>query len=173
MEQHRAPRPDVARDDLVYCPAVYCYATYAEADQRMPLRFHDLPGLASASPGGSTIGGTALGISSSCSSPDAALAYARYLMEATTQKRFAFLHGQPARVEAWEDGAIDERFGGCFAATRRTMEGCWIRPRYAGYLGFQEKAGDLVERHLRGDLAEGSLMDALRRLHETAGQATV
>ena len=35
----------VERDDLVYCPAVYCYATYAEADIRKPLRFSDLPGL--------------------------------------------------------------------------------------------------------------------------------
>ena len=51
----------VARDDLVFCPAVYCYATYAEADQRKPLRFHDLPG--PTGPSGSTIGGTGLAVS--------------------------------------------------------------------------------------------------------------
>lgn len=163
----------VARDDLVYCPAVYLFATYAEADMRMPLRFHDLPGLASASPDGSIIGGTGLGISSACKEPEAALAYARYLMEAETQKRFAALHGQPARVEAWEDAGIDERFGGCFSSTRRTMDGCQFRPRYNGYIAFQEKGGKLVEHHLRGDIAEPKLMDGLRKLHETAGQAKV
>jgi multiple sugar transport system substrate-binding protein len=160
----------VGRDDLMYCPAVYCYATYAEADQRAPLRFHDLPGLASARPAGSTIGGAGFGISASCREPAAAFSYARYLFLADTQRRFAALHGQPARVEAWEDAEIDERFGGCFTATRQTMEGCWIRPRYPGYLSFQEKAGALLEHHLRGDLAEPSLMDALRGLHETAGR---
>lgn len=163
----------VARDDLVYCPAVYCFATYAEADQRAPLRFHDLPGFASESPAGSTIGGTGLGISASCQHPKAALAYARYLMQAETQKRFASLHGQPARVEAWEDPEIDERFGGCFSSTRKTMEGCWLRPRYNGYIAFQEKGGRLIEHHLRGDIAEPALMDDLRKLHETAGRATV
>ena len=48
----------MARDDLVSCPAVCCYATYAERDQRKPLRFHDLPG--PRGHGGSTIGGTGL-----------------------------------------------------------------------------------------------------------------
>jgi multiple sugar transport system substrate-binding protein len=163
----------VARDDLVYCPAVYGYATYAETDQRVPLRFHDLPGLASESSAGSTIGGTGLGISTACREPEAALAYSRYLLETETQRRFASLHGQPARVEAWDDAEIDARFGGCFSATRQTMEGCCTRPRYAGYLAFQEKAGPLVERHLLGDIPEVRLMDALRKLHETAGQAKV
>jgi Bacterial extracellular solute-binding protein len=40
----------IERDDLVYCPAVYCYATYAEADMRRPLRFADLPATAQALP---------------------------------------------------------------------------------------------------------------------------
>src|SRR6185312_12687614 len=51
------------RDDLVYCPAVYCYATYAEPDNQRPLAFANLPGLARPSPRGSTIGGTGLGVS--------------------------------------------------------------------------------------------------------------
>ena len=65
----------VARDDLVFCPAVYCYATYAEVDQRQTLRFHDFPG--PRGPGGSTIGGTGLGISAHCAHPESAMAYAR------------------------------------------------------------------------------------------------
>lgn len=161
----------VARDDLVYCPHVYGYATYAEADQRRPLRFHDLAGLASTSPAGSTIGGTGLGISARCAAPEAALAYAAYLMEAGTQKRFAALHGQAARIEAWSDAEIDERFGGFFSSTRKTMDACWIRPRYAGYHAFQEQGGLLVERHLGGDISESALLDGLRRLHAGAGAA--
>ena len=154
----------VARDDLVYCPAVYCYATYAERDQRQPLRFHQLPGLNGPSPAGSAIGGTGLGISARCAEPEAALAYARYLLEPATQLAFAANNGQPARVEAWEDKAVDARFGGCFAATRSTIEAAWIRPRYAGYLGFQEQAGPLVERHLRGGLEEAALLRSLEEL---------
>jgi multiple sugar transport system substrate-binding protein len=156
----------VARDDLVFCPAVYCYATYAEADQRRPLRFHDFSG--PHGPRGSTIGGTGLGISAYCADPGAALTYARFAAAAATQAAFALHHGQPARSDAWHDAKIDARFGGCYAATLRTMESCWIRPRFAGYLGFQAKAGDLIEQHLRGNITERDLLDRLQRLFGAA-----
>jgi multiple sugar transport system substrate-binding protein len=154
------------RDDLLFCPAVYCYATYAEADQRRPLRFHDFPGPRGCR--GSTIGGTGLGISAHCRHPEAALAYARFAATAATQAAFAINHGQPARLECWKDPAIDARFGGCYGNTLKTMEGCWIRPRFTGYLGFQAKAGDLIEQHLRGMIAETDLLDRLQTLFEAA-----
>jgi multiple sugar transport system substrate-binding protein len=156
----------VARDDLIFCPAVYCYATYAEADQRRPLRFHDFPG--PHGPRGSTIGGTGLGISANCAHPEAALTYARFAATAAAQSAFALHHGQPARVECWRDAEINARFGGCYRDTCNTMEGCWIRPRFAGYLGFQAKAGDLIEHHLRGELNERDLLDRLQRLFEAS-----
>lgn len=155
-----------ARDDLVFCPAVYCYATYAEADQRRPLRFHDFPG--PRGPGGSTIGGTGLGISAHCAHPDAALAYARFAATAAAQFAFARHHGQPARLGAWRDAGINARFGGCYVSTLQTMERCWIRPRFAGYLGFQAQAGDLIERHLRGEIGERDLLDRLQELFEAS-----
>jgi multiple sugar transport system substrate-binding protein len=153
------------RDDLVCCPAVYCYATYAEADMRAPLRFFDLPGLAGPTPRGSTLGGTGIGLSAHSAHPQAALAYVRFLMEPATQRAFAIHHGQPARIDAWEEPTIDARFGGCYGATRATIEAAWIRPRYAGYLAFQAKAGMLIEHHLRGALSETSLFDQLEQLH--------
>ncbi len=155
----------VARGDLIYCPAVYCYATYAEADIRKPLRFFGLPGLTGPNPSGSTIGGTGIGLSTYCAEPAAALAYIRYVTTSATQKAFAAHHGQPARVDAWEDTDIDAKFGGCFAATRATMEAAWIRPRYAGYLDFQAKGGEFMENHLRGNIDADELLDRLADLH--------
>jgi multiple sugar transport system substrate-binding protein len=156
----------VARDDLLYCPAVYCYATYAESDQRRPLRFHPPPGLVRHSPEGSTIGGTGLGISVRCDELDAAMAYARFLLKPATQLAFAAHHGQPARVEAWQDATTDGRYHGCFSTTRATVERAWIRPRYRGYLAFQERAGALVERHLRGELDEAVLLKSLQEVRD-------
>jgi multiple sugar transport system substrate-binding protein len=155
-----------ARDDLVFCPAVYCYATYAESDQRRPLRFHNFPG--PMGPRGSTIGGTGLGISAHCAHPMAALAYARFAASETAQRAFALHHGQPARREVWKDAAIDRRFGGCYGATLSTIEQSWTRPRFAGYLGFQAKGGALIERHLRGEIAERDLLDQLQGLFAAA-----
>ncbi|MGE0211578.1 MAG: ABC transporter substrate-binding protein [Parvibaculaceae bacterium] len=153
----------VGRDDLVFCPAVYCYATYAEADQRRPLRFHEFPGPNGFK--GATIGGTGLAVSAACRTPEAAFAYARFLAEAPTQLAFAHHHGQPARVEAWDDKAVNTRFGNCYRDTRATQDGSWVRPRYKGYLTFQEEAGDLIEAHLRGEVDEGELLDDLLGLH--------
>jgi multiple sugar transport system substrate-binding protein len=158
----------VARDDLVTCPAVYCYATYAESDQRKPLRFHDMPG--PNGPKGSTIGGTGLGISATRGGGDAAFAYARFAASAEVQRLFAEHHGQPARREAWTDPAIDARFNRCYSATSATMEACWTRPRFPGYLGFQAKAGDLIEQHLRGAMDEATLLDRLQRAFEASGK---
>lgn len=149
----------VQRDDLVFCPAVYCYATYAESDKRRPLGFHDFPG--PRGPGGSTIGGTGLGVSSYGRHSDAALAYARFLSEAATQFAFAGHHGQPARIECWDNDDVNSHFGGCYRATRQTMERAWIRPRYHGYLAFQAKGGELIEQHLRGHLGEADLLRQL------------
>jgi multiple sugar transport system substrate-binding protein len=159
------------RDDLVYCPAVYCYATYAEADNRRPLAFADLPGLVRPSPVGSTIGGTGIGVSARTAHLDAAFAYVRYLLDANTQRAFAAHHGQPARIEAWRDPSLDRRFGGCFGDTLATMEQAWIRPSYAGYLHFQAAAGDLIEAHLRGSIDEAALLDRLAILHARGGVA--
>lgn len=153
----------VNRDDLLFCPAVYCYATYAETDQRRPLRFHDFPG--PRGPSGSTIGGTGLGVSAQTRHLPEALAYARFAMEPATQGAFAAHHGQPAHRDVWDDSIIDERLGGCFHATRQTMESSWIRPRYKGYLGFQAKGGELVEAHLRNHITADALLDELQRLH--------
>jgi multiple sugar transport system substrate-binding protein len=157
----------LTRDDLVYCPAVYCYATYAEADMPKPLRFHDLPGVKMVSSAGSTIGGTGVGISCRSRHIKECLEYIRYIAEVETQKNFAAHHGQPARVEAWFDPFIDDRFGGCYSNTLKTMQSAWIRPRYSGYLAFQAVAGKLIELHLRGALQERELLDELRRLWKT------
>jgi multiple sugar transport system substrate-binding protein len=159
----------VARDDLVFCPAVYCYATYAEPDQRRPLRFHDLPGPRGYR--GSTIGGTGLGISARCKSKEAAKAYVRFAASLPAQLAFANNHGQPARSAVWENAAINERFGNCYRATRDTIEQSWTRPRYAGYLDFQAKAGTLIEQHLRGVLSEANLLETLETLHRQSGKS--
>jgi multiple sugar transport system substrate-binding protein len=160
----------VAQDDLLYCPAVYGYATYAEHDQRRPLRFADLPGLGRPEPRGSTIGGTGLGIAAATRHPEAARAYAAFLADPGTQREFALHHGQAARVEVWQDRAIDRRFAGCFSATRASIEQAWTRPRYPGYLQFQAKAGALIEAHLRGEVSESSLIRALEDLHALCGE---
>jgi multiple sugar transport system substrate-binding protein len=150
------------RDDLVYCPAVYGFATYAEQD--MGLRFADLPG--PEGPAGSTIGGAGLGVSAYAPDPAAAMGVARRCAVADTQRAFALHHGQPAHAACWADAVLDRRFGGFFGATRATQAAAWTRPRYPGYPAFQRNAGPLVEQHLRGAMDADALIDRLQALHK-------
>lgn len=159
----------IERDDLIYCPAVYCYATYAEADMRRPLRFADLPAMGSnGAPRGSTIGGAGVAISAQSAVADAAMEFLRFLAEADTQRLFTRHHGQPARIEAWSDADADARFGGTFCATRRTMELAWIRPRWPGYLTLQAEGGQLIEAHLLGLISARETIERLNRAAATS-----
>ena len=159
----------IERDDLVYCPAVYCYATYAEADMRRPLRFADLPAMRpGGEPKGSTIGGAGVAVSAQSAGADAAMGFLRFLADADTQRMFTRHHGQPARIEAWDDADADARFGGTFSATRRTMELSWIRPRWPGYLTLQAEGSRLIEAHLRGLLNDS---ETIARLNDAAATA--
>jgi multiple sugar transport system substrate-binding protein len=159
----------VARDDLVYCPLVYCYLTYAEADMRRPLRFADLPAAAAGGePRGSTVGGAGIAVSASTQTRDAALGFLGFLATPDAQLLFAQHHGQPAHADAWRDERIDSRFGGAFSAIRRTMELSWVRPRWPGYLTLQAEGGRLIEAHLRGEIAGRDAIDLLNRAAEAA-----
>lgn len=158
-----------ARQDLVYCPAVYCYLTYAERDLRRPLRFADLPTMQhGGAPMGSTIGGAGIALSAKSRLTEAAVEFLRFLAEAETQRIFTRHHGQPARIEAWTDPQADARFSGAFSAVRRTMELSWTRPRWTGYLALQAEGGRIVEAHLRGQASEKDVIDALNLAAEQA-----
>ena len=50
-----------------------------------------------------------------------------------------------------------------FRNTRNTLETAWLRPRYDGYMRFQDHAGDIIHQCLRG---ETDIETALHRLQE-------
>ena len=151
-----------ARDDLLYCPLVFGFATYAEPARRPRLAYADIPDFGGHGPVGSTIGGAGLGVSSRSGHRAPAEAFAAFL--ATSEAQCAIIaahHGQPAHRRAWSDPLIDARFGAFFSATRRTMESSAVRPRHPGYVAFQSAAGSLVEGHLRGLHGEAAVLAGL------------
>ena len=50
-----------------------------------------------------------------------------------------------------------------FQDTLPTLDGAYMRPRYDGYLHFQDEAGPVVHRCLRGELETA---EALRQMQE-------
>lgn len=152
----------VASDDIVYAPLAYGYGTYGEADMRRRLAFGPFPG--PNGPAGAVLGGTGLGITRSCRDLPRAKALASLFARADIQRAFAASHGQPAHVAAWHDAEIDHRFGGFFAATRKTTERSWLRPRFFGWIPIQAACGDIVAAFARGDRDIPGTVAALERV---------
>ncbi|WP_432042980.1 extracellular solute-binding protein [Streptomyces cadmiisoli] len=148
-------------DRLAHCPLVYGYVTYADR-----LAFTDAPTAEVDGRPGSTLGGTGLALSVRCAPSDELLDHARWLMSASAQRDFLPRHsGQPSARAAWADPAIVA--ADFYHRTTTTCERAWVRPRYAGYIGFQTAASAAVREALAG-ADHHQVLDRMRRQYRTS-----
>lgn len=155
-------------DAPAYSPFGYGYTNYSRDGYcRFPLQFTDAPGVHVDDPSGTVIGGTGIAVSASSRHRDAAANYALWIAGEECQKGLFFdAGGQPGNAAAWEDDRCNAACRDFFSATRRTLETSWLRPRYNGYMEFQERGGDIVHAFLRGDASRDATLDALQAAYE-------
>lgn len=157
----------VARDDVVYAPLVYGYATYGEPDQRRRLGFAPFAGAKAPYCAGTTVGGTAMGLSRHCKDKQAALDFMRFMASPAMQNRVVAEHnGQPAGLGGWQDAEINARFNGFFSNLTETMNRAWIRPRFNGYVSLQRLGGTAVAEALTQGLGAEKARQNLLRIAE-------
>jgi multiple sugar transport system substrate-binding protein len=151
----------------VYCPHGYGYVSYAlDGFRANRLRFSDFPAMGSGGVGGSVLGGTGIAVSAGSANTEIATDYAFWISGAACQKGpFFEAGGQPAHAAAWRDDKLNAKTGGFFAATRRSLDNAWLRPRYDGYIGFQEEGGRIVNAFLRGDCGLDVAIDKLNQAY--------
>jgi multiple sugar transport system substrate-binding protein len=137
------------RDDLAYCPFAYGYGNYSrEGYAKNLLLFTDMVAL-DGQRCRTTLGGTGLAISNASRHVDVALAYAAFTASAATQQTIFFESGgQPGHRAAWESAAVNGRCHNYFRNTLPALDRAYLRPRYPGYLHFQDLAGDPVRDYL-------------------------
>lgn len=150
-------------DAPAYCPFGYGYTNYSRKDYcRFPITFADAPGIAGNGPRGTVIGGTGIAVSSACKHVEVAADYAFWIAGAECQKGLFFASGgQPGNAVAWEDDACNAATRNFFRNTRATLESAWLRPRYDGYMGFQDKGGEIIHACLRGNTTISETLDNL------------
>jgi multiple sugar transport system substrate-binding protein len=154
-------------DDYIYCPFAYPYSNYARVGYaRHRLTYTD-PVYFGSERFRTTIGGTGLAVSAASRFPKLALEFARFVAEAECQRTMYVQHGgQPGHRGAWTDPEADRLTGGFFSSVLPVMERGYIRPRYHGYLQFQDLAGDpLRDCLMKGSDPDEALdaMDAIYR----------
>ena len=154
------------RDDLLYCPYVFGFSSYShESVKRGRLTFTNVPRISGPSSRGSVIGGTGLAISRRCESVREAVSFGSFATSREVQKAMALHAGQPARRSAWLDDEVNSRFDGFYRNTLETIDGSYLRPRYAGYMRLQSEGGDIVEGYLREPRSERDVLVELNQLH--------
>jgi multiple sugar transport system substrate-binding protein len=151
---------------IACAPLIYGYVNYAVAGFRPKrIAFADIAVAGDAGPGGSALGGTGIAVSAFSKAKNAAIDFAYWIASAEVQRGpYAAARGQPGHAAAWEDDIANAATGDFYRATRRTLEGAWLRPRYDGYMAFQQRASDRVNEGLNGDQKSAAVIDDLNRM---------
>ncbi len=142
-------------DTVAYCPFAYGYSNYSRRGYAPhQLTTGNLITLDNATPLRSTLGGAGIAISAQCKHRDAAIAYAAHVASPLTQRTlYVSSGGQPGHRAAWLDAEANRITNNFFANTLPTLNAAWVRPRWPGFIAFQDAASAIVHNYLRSDKA--------------------
>ena len=153
-------------DTAAYCPFVYGYVNYSrrgyaqhvlKAADVIDYRGHMLQGV---------LGGTGLAISSQSRHIDEAVAFARYALSPEIQSTlYCDCGGQPGHRAAWLDEECNRTTLNFYKDTLKTLDNAYLRPRYSGYLTFQDNAGPIIRDYVRSGGNVSATLKALNELY--------
>lgn len=143
-------------------PLTYGYVNYAlEGFRPHRIAFADMAVIDGRPPLGSAVGGTGLAVSAFSQHPDHASHFCRFVAGGAIQADlYPLSGGQAGHAAGWEAEEANRQTLDFYRATRRTIEGGYLRPRFNGYMGFQEKAAHIVTEGLREGRNHGAMLDA-------------
>lgn len=157
-------------DDYWYCPFAYGYSNYSRAGYgKNVVSYTDV-----VSYGGkklkTTIGGTGLSVSSFSTYKAEAVAYAAMVASPEFQiHAYTANEGQPGYGKAWTSDFNNRLTNDFFSNVLPVMENAYLRPRYHGYLHFQDEAGRYIHDFLSGQHQNPGLV--LQQLNEVYNQS--
>jgi multiple sugar transport system substrate-binding protein len=154
-------------DDIAYCPLAFGYSNYARKGYRQYLlSFANIPSSGKAGCGGATLGGAGIAISTRCNDVKPAVQYATWVASADCQRTlYVQSGGQPGNRRAWTDPNANALTNGYFESILPTVESAFLRPRFAGFPEFQNRAFNVVWQFLKGDGSPAAVLNALDELY--------
>ncbi|OXM87954.1 ABC transporter substrate-binding protein [Paenibacillus rigui] len=155
------------KDTIAYCPFAYGYSNYAREGYGLhKLAFGDLVHFGSNEPLRSTLGGTGLAVSSACKHLSEALDYAQFAAAPEVQRTlYTISGGQPGHRLAWTDEENNRQTGSYFIHTLPALDRAYVRPRYNGYLHFQDHAGHFVREYMMNGGNPDHILDQMNLLY--------
>jgi multiple sugar transport system substrate-binding protein len=161
----------MSRENLfVYCPFTYGYSNYARPGYGSHLlRFGDVVSIVPGRPGSTMLGGTGLAISAKTRFPEMAADYILFVATPETQRGLYFqAGGQPGLRSAWIDPFVNIASSNFFVDTLPSLTRAFVRPRYAGYLRFQDSAGFPIHSYLRDGGNAHAVLEKLNTLYRAS-----
>jgi multiple sugar transport system substrate-binding protein len=145
-------------DDIAYCPFSFCYTNYGRDGFRPYLvQYGPIPGVS-----GSILGGAGIAVSAFSNHQDSAGAFCAWVCSDSVQSGPYVEHGgQPGYRAAWLNPQANTLTHGFFQSTLPSLEQAYVRPRYAGFVTFQEQAGRIINTWLRDKSSTQSCLEAL------------
>jgi multiple sugar transport system substrate-binding protein len=138
-------------DSIAYCPFAYTYSNYSRNGfGTKHVRFSNPVALDGDIPIRTVLGGTGIAISADCKDTALALEYSLFVAGRTCQRTlYGISGGQPARRSAWHDPLLNQITDDFFLRTSASIETAYVRPRYSGYVGLQERAGEAIVEYCK------------------------
>lgn len=136
-------------DDMWYCPFAYGYSNYSRTGYaKHLLHYNDVVSFNDKKLR-TTVGGTGLAVSAFCQQKEWAVEFAKQIVSPQIQSTFYVEHGgQPGHLTAWQCEEANASCHNYFQEVLPAMERGYIRPRYHGYLHFQDRAGEPLHHFL-------------------------
>ncbi|MBZ5564014.1 MAG: extracellular solute-binding protein [Acidobacteriia bacterium] len=154
-------------DRYAYCPFAYGYNNYSRLGYaHRQLEYGDMVEI-NGQRCRTTLGGAGLAISSRCADIKAALEYAVFVAGPVCQRTLYFdTGGQPGHRSAWTDERINLACRNFFLNTLPALERAFLRPRYPGYISFQDRAGVTIRHYLRDGGDPRAILAGLNSIHK-------
>jgi multiple sugar transport system substrate-binding protein len=156
-------------DNYWYCPFAYAYSNYSRKGYaKNILHYNDVVSV-NGHKLQTTIGGTGLAVSAFSKHTTTAIDFAQWIVSGDMQRTMYVEHGgQPGHKAAWLDEQANHLTNNFFRNILPVMENGYIRPRYNGYLHFQDHAGDALQECI---LHDGDPVIALRKMNSIYQQS--
>lgn len=154
-------------DEYWYCPFAYGYSNYSRLGYAHKLLHYTGVVTVNNKPLKTTIGGTGIAVSAFSKYKGIAVDFVSWVVCPEVQRTFYMQHGgQPGHRHAWEDAAANSLTNNFFSNVLPLMDNGYVRPRYNGYLYFQDHAGLPLQECLLHDSDPADALEKMNWLYQ-------
>jgi multiple sugar transport system substrate-binding protein len=157
---------EMARGQFDVCPAIFGYVNYATRESGRAIRFTNIPHCGSPDLRGSVLGGTGMAISVSCKpTPELIAHIMRYVSDEVQSSLVVENAGQPSNTVAWRNDRANVLTQNFFRDTFATVSSAFVRPKYHGYIPFQDSSSAIIREGLIQQKRVDEIFDAIKENH--------